>query len=249
MRQMMEGVVLRGTARLHGRLQGYTSGGKTGTAQIFDSVTHHYTHNYNASFLGFAPVTNPALIVLVTIHDTSGESGQGSDAAAPVWQKIMTEALRMLDVPKDIPEDMLAKKPAKEKSGEFAGDIAIADLGGPSIMAEDQTVRQLLAEQLKPEKDPDEIPPANPAKPALLNNPGSLLASVTSPPPQVPREPVSNAPVVPDFRGKSMRDVVEESSANGIVVMIEGSGVARAQVPLPGTPLRQGEQIRIVFTR
>ena len=51
------------------------------------------------------------------------------------------------------------------------------------------------------------------------------------------------------LRGKSMRDVVEESSANGIEVMIEGSGVARAQVPLPGSPLRQGEQIRIVFTR
>lgn len=61
--------------------------------------------------------------------------------------------------------------------------------------------------------------------------------------------PVSHGATVPDFRGKSMRDVVEESSANGIEVMIEGSGVARAQVPLPGSPLRQGEQIRIVFTR
>jgi hypothetical protein len=54
---------------------------------------------------------------------------------------------------------------------------------------------------------------------------------------------------VPDFRGKSMRSVVEESAARGIDVMIEGSGVARAQLPLPGSPLRQGEQIRIVFTR
>ena len=255
MRQMMEGVVLRGTARLHGRLEGYTSAGKTGTAQIFDSVTHHYTHNYNASFLGFAPVTNPALVVLVTIHDTSGESGQGSDAAAPVFQKIMTEALRMLDVPKDIPEDMLAtKKPAKEKPGEFAGDLAIADLGGPSIMDEDASVRQLLAEQLKPEKDPDEIPPANSSKAAVAQVPppnpaGDPVAGVFSPPAPVPHGPVSNATMVPDFRGKSMRDVVEESSANGIVVMIEGSGVARAQVPLPGTPLRPGEQIRIVFTR
>src|SRR4051812_25600753 len=171
MRQMMEGVVLRGTGRLHARLDGYTSGGKTGTAQIFDYTTHHYTHNYNASFLGFAPVTNPALVVLVTIHNTSGENGQGSDAAAPVFQKIMMEALRMLDVPKDIPEELIVKKPAKVKPGEFASDVAIADLGEPSIMDEDPGVQKLLADQIRPPKEPDEIPPAvkcppNPAAPS-----------------------------------------------------------------------------------
>ena len=78
MRQMMEGVVLRGTGRVHARLNGYTSAGKTGTAQIFDTATHHYTHNYNASFVGFAPVTNPALVVLVTVHNTSGEERTGA---------------------------------------------------------------------------------------------------------------------------------------------------------------------------
>jgi hypothetical protein len=86
MRQMMEGVVLRGTGRCMRGWNGYTSAGKTGTAQIFDSETHHYSHNYNASFLGFAPVTNPALVVLVTVHNTSGENGQGADAAAPVFR-------------------------------------------------------------------------------------------------------------------------------------------------------------------
>jgi cell division protein FtsI (penicillin-binding protein 3) len=259
MRQMMEGVVLRGTARLHGRLEGYTSAGKTGTAQIFDFATRHYTHNYNASFLGFAPVTNPALVVLVTIHNTSGENGQGADAAAPVFQKIMTEALRMYDVPKDIPEEFLAKKKdAKPKPGEFS-DIAIAGLGDtPSIMEDDPTIRQLLADQMKPEKDPDEIPAANtsvarngnaaekaPSQEANATAaaPADLVADMIHPP------SAAAGPMVPDFRGKSMRDVVEESSANGINVMIEGSGVARAQVPLPGSPLRQGEQIRIVFTR
>jgi hypothetical protein len=55
--------------------------------------------------------------------------------------------------------------------------------------------------------------------------------------------------VVPDFRGKSMRDVVQEASADGLRVTIEGSGRARAQLPLPGTPMRQGERIRIVFAR
>jgi len=238
MRQMMEGVVLRGTARLHGKLEGYTSAGKTGTAQIFDFATHHYTHNYNASFLGFAPVTNPALVCLVTIHNTSGDSGMGSDAAAPVFQKIMTEALRMLDVPRDIPEELAAKPPAKVKPGEFAADLAIADLGGASIMEEDPGVRQLLADQMKPAKDPDEIPPPKPG--------GELLALAAPMP--APLKPAAG-PTVPDFRGKSMRDVVEESAASGIEVMIEGSGVARAQVPLPGSPLRPGAQIRIVFTR
>jgi cell division protein FtsI (penicillin-binding protein 3) len=242
MRRMMEGVVLRGTGRLHARLEGYTSAGKTGTAQIFDSTTHHYTHNYNASFLGFAPVTNPALVVLVTVHNTSGENGQGADAAAPVFQKIMTEALRMLDVPKDIPEEFLAtNKPVKEKPGEFADDLAIADLGGQSVMDEDPTIRQLLADQMKPAKDPAEIPP-----PSATGSAADLVAGV----PGV--KPTGNkiaGGTVPDFRGKLMRDVVEESSASGIDVMIEGSGVARAQVPLPGSPLRQGQQIRIVFTR
>jgi hypothetical protein len=179
-------------------------------------------------------VTNPALVVLVTVHNTSGENGQGSDAAAPVFQKIMTEALRMLDVPKDIPESLeAAKKPAKEKPGEFDGDLAIADLGGPSIMEEEAPeIRQLLADQMKPVHDPDEIPP-----------PSAPPVEATLAPPR------PAGPTVPDFRGKSMRSVVEESSAIGIEVMIEGSGVARAQVPLPGSPLRQGEQIRIVFTR
>ncbi len=248
MRTMMEGVVLRGTARLHGRLDGYTSAGKTGTAQIFDFATHHYTHNYNASFLGFAPVTNPALVVLVTVHDTSGENGQGADAAAPVWAKIMTEALRMLDVPKDIPESLeVDKKPAKAKPGEL-DDVAIADLGGESIMEEEEpSVKQLLAQQMKPAPDPDEIPAARPNG----GSAGDLVAGGVTPAHETTGDKIAGAPgpVVPDFRGKSMRSVVEESAASGIDVMIEGSGVARAQVPLPGSPLRQGEQIRIVFTR
>jgi hypothetical protein len=46
-----------------------------------------------------------------------------------------------------------------------------------------------------------------------------------------------------------MRDVVEQASSDGIDVSVEGSGVARAQLPLPGTPLRRGERIRIVFAR
>jgi cell division protein FtsI (penicillin-binding protein 3) len=232
MRMMMEGVVLRGTAHLTARLDGYTSAGKTGTAQIFDTRTHHYTHLYNASVMGFTPVTNPRLVILVTVNGTAGDAGMGAAAAAPVFKTIATEALRMLDVPKDIPQEPVATaKPAKPEKP-VDDDVSIADLGGPSIMDEDPSVKQLLADQMKPpahaDEDQDEIPPA----PAPLLFAGPVVPDL-----------------VPDFRGKSIRDVMETASSDGIEVMIEGSGLARAQLPLPGQPLRRGERIRIVFAR
>jgi cell division protein FtsI (penicillin-binding protein 3) len=241
MRQMMEGVVLRGTGRIHARLSGYTSAGKTGTAQIYDPETHHYSHNYNASFVGFAPVTNPALVVLVTMHKTTGENGQGADTAAPVFSAIMTEALRMLDVPRDIPEQEITSKPAKKEKN--FDDVSIADLGGTSIMEEDPSVRELLAEQMQimpAAAISTDIPPATAP---------SLAFAAPAPPIPQAQTPEIFGPMVPDFRGKSMRDAMEAASANGIEVMVEGSGVARAQVPLPGTPLHRGDKIRIVFTR
>ncbi len=105
MRKMMEGVVLFGTGKRYANLKGYSSAGKTGSAQIFDYATGHYTHLYNASFMGFAPVTNPALVVVVSVNRTHGGSaGYGGPVAGPVYREVMTEALRVLDVPRDLPD-------------------------------------------------------------------------------------------------------------------------------------------------
>jgi cell division protein FtsI (penicillin-binding protein 3) len=227
MRMMMEGVVLnpRGTAHNTARLDGYTSAGKTGTAQIFDNASRHYTHFYNASFMGFTPVTNPRLVILVTINHTGGDGGMGASAAGPVFNKIATEALRMMDVPKDIPENIVATAKPAANPVPAEADLAIADLGGPSVMEEDASLKTLIAEQQKLLQSSDEIPPAQ----------GAVVAET--------------GPKVPDFRGKSMRAVAEQAASDGIRVTLEGSGVARAQLPLPGSPLRRGERIRIVFAR
>jgi cell division protein FtsI (penicillin-binding protein 3) len=85
MRRMMEGVVLKpyGTGHKYCRILGYTSAGKTGSAQIYDYRAHQYTHLYNASFLGFAPVTNPAIVVVVTISGTEGTAGFGGPPRVP----------------------------------------------------------------------------------------------------------------------------------------------------------------------
>jgi len=123
MRQMMEGVVLRGTGKA-ARLAGYTSGGKTGSAQIFDLQEKHYTHLYNGSFVGFAPVTNPAVVIAVTLN---GVKMFGGVVAAPVFKNVATETLRLLAVPKDIPES----EPPPLTDPEEADDVSIADMSVP----------------------------------------------------------------------------------------------------------------------
>src|SRR5205807_4197575 len=112
-------------------IKGYTSGGKTGSAQIFDFKTRTYTHHYNASFLGFAPVANPQIVIAVTLNGTSGGSaGYGGPVAAPVFREIATSALRMLDVPKDLPDDMYRASARDAKVDR--NDLAIA-LSAPPI--------------------------------------------------------------------------------------------------------------------
>lgn len=210
MRQIMEGVVLRGTAKNRVRLEGYSAGGKTGTAQIFDLATRHYTHLYNASFMGFAPVTNPAVVVVVTLIGTSGTSGYGGAAAAPVFNSVAMQALRVLDVPKDLPD--LPSQPAGQPAD--ADDLAIADLAQPAA--------DLFQEPVQ------ETPLPGPQPLIALEQPG---------------------PKVPSFEGKSMRAVVEEASALGLPVVLDGTGIARGQIPLAGSPLHEGERIRIQFAR
>ncbi len=86
MRQMLEGVVLNGTGKL-AKLEGYTSAGKTGTAQKYDPETGRYsTHDLIASFVGFAPINTPAVTILVQLDSPVGPH-EGGQVAAPVFQR------------------------------------------------------------------------------------------------------------------------------------------------------------------
>ncbi len=210
MRQMMLGVVEGGTGT-RARLVGYSTGGKTGSATIFDYATKHYTHTYNGTFMGFAPVTNPAIVVVVTLNGTHGEAGFGGTAAAPVFQVVAGEALRLLDIPEDRPEETaaLVAKAAKR---------AVSD-------APPQDSSSVAFNVLD---DADDEEPATLA-----------LAAPPSP----------AGPTVPNFRGMTMRAVMQEAFAKGLKVLPDGTGIARVQDPPAGAALRDGEQIRVVFER
>jgi cell division protein FtsI (penicillin-binding protein 3) len=100
LRNMFEGVTLHGTAR-KAQLDGYTAAGKTGTAQKIDPKTRTYsTTKYIGSFVGFAPVKNPAVVIIVVIDEPQG-SYHGGDVAAPVFQQIAEQILPELSVTPD----------------------------------------------------------------------------------------------------------------------------------------------------
>jgi cell division protein FtsI (penicillin-binding protein 3) len=105
MRSMMQGIVVEGTGKA-AALNGYSSAGKTGTAQKVDPLTHTYSHTkLVASFAGFAPVSNPAIAIAVVIDTPQGSDIQkyGGYASAPVFAEVAQQVLEYLGVPHDQP--------------------------------------------------------------------------------------------------------------------------------------------------
>jgi cell division protein FtsI (penicillin-binding protein 3) len=95
-RRIMQQVVLEGTGR-RARLAGYTAGGKTGSAEVWEGRVKRTDLN-NASFIGFAPVTKPRAVVIVMLGRTPMKGGV---AAAPIFKRITEATLRVLQVPPD----------------------------------------------------------------------------------------------------------------------------------------------------
>jgi len=101
---MMQGIVMEGTGKA-AQLNGYSAGGKTGTANKIDPATHTYSHTkLVASFAGFAPVSAPAVSIAVVIDTpTIGSSFYGAAVSAPVFHDVAQQVLEYLGVPHDQP--------------------------------------------------------------------------------------------------------------------------------------------------
>lgn len=263
MRQMMEGVVLHGTGKA-AILKGYTSGGKTGSAQIFDFKTQTYTHSYNASFVGFAPVANPQIVIAVTlIGTTSGTAGFGGSTAAPVFHDVAMSALRMLDVPKDLPDSSMPVLTSSDQRGVNEAPTAglntppqlFADVSHTSgrsdsaaILSSSISTRLHVAENQPQPALSQAVTPSSVTQPPVQGG-ASASANVAS----EDRRPFLGVRAgrsrVPDFRGMPLRTVLEESAATGLPIEVEGDGLARNQDPPPGSVLPPGTRVRVQFAR
>jgi len=96
-RAIMKTVITKGGTGVNAALEGYTVGGKTGTARKLDKSGTYSNTRHIASFVGFTPAENPKLAILVVI-DEPNEKHYGGTVAAPVFRRIARETLNYLNI-------------------------------------------------------------------------------------------------------------------------------------------------------
>ena len=111
MRKMLEMAVQPGGTAPRAQIPGYRVAGKTGTAHKLENGRYAAT-KYVSSFVGFAPVSNPRVVVAVMIDEPSAGQYYGGAVAAPVFREVVAATLRTLSVPPDAPTINVKLPPA-----------------------------------------------------------------------------------------------------------------------------------------
>lgn len=116
-RHMMEAVVKPGGTAPLARVSGYRVAGKTGTVR--KSVAGGYADDrYRAVFAGMAPASKPRLVVVVMIDEPRNKDYYGGKVAGPVFSRIMSGALRFMNLP---PDGLDEKQPVMRQAKAGAG--------------------------------------------------------------------------------------------------------------------------------
>jgi len=118
--KMLEMVVQPGGTAPRAQITGYRVAGKTGTAHKLAAAGGYAENRYMASFVGYAPASNPRLIIAVMLDEPSAGQYFGGVVAAPVFSQVMAGALRILSVPHDAPANNVVLFPAVPES---KGDV------------------------------------------------------------------------------------------------------------------------------
>jgi cell division protein FtsI (penicillin-binding protein 3) len=109
-RRMLEMAAQPGGTAPRAQVTGYRVAGKTGTAHKLEG-RHYAPDKYVSSFVGFAPVSRPRLVVAVMIDEPRAGQYYGGAVAAPVFSQVMAGGLRLLAVAPDAPLDNVVLPP------------------------------------------------------------------------------------------------------------------------------------------
>jgi stage V sporulation protein D (sporulation-specific penicillin-binding protein) len=235
MRDILESVVAEGSGSRAGVI-GYRIGGKTGTAQKVVAGGYE-TGKYIASFFGFFPADDPELAVLVLIDEPKGKQYYGGEIAAPVAGEIFSEVIRYLDYKPAYQEQDAAAPSVMEVVVPEIRDLTVME--GKQLLLENHLNNQLETQSSLGDQAiiVDTFPKPGTTVPAYSN---VLLYTGYD-------TSMSSLVMVPDLTGKTIREVNTILSARELALKITGSGLAKEQVPEPGTLLEPGSLVNVHF--
>lgn len=242
-RDILETVVTseEGTGKAY-RIDGYHVAGKTGTAQKYEGNKIKEGH-YIASFIGFAPKDDPRLLVYVVVDDPQTDEWYGNWGrlmVAPIFKSVMERSLQYLQQQPDLQtqaeETRSESKDRQAPSVKPVEELTLAKFEGMST-----TAAQLRAEQDGLQATVvgtgTKIVEQHPA-PYEKVAPGQKVVLITD---------RVEGTQMPDFTGKSLRDVMEFGSLMNLQVRAVGTGYVIQQSIKPGTELSGGEMLIVTL--
>lgn len=239
---MLEKVVLEGTGKM-AQVEGYRIAGKTGTAQV-PGPGGYLEGKYVASFAGFAPSDDPRIAVLVVVAEPKGGKYHGGEVAAPAFQTIMRDTLVYLGIPeqKDQYEEGSLSTGSTAKDAVSSGLIPVPEVVGFPV-TEAVNILKESGMTARPSASQGIVSEQNPAGNSSALR-GSLVSLKVTP--FNPSKPPDNL-IVPNLTGLTVKKTGILLESLGLKLEGQGNGLAQEQQPLPGTQVKPGSTIKVLF--
>lgn len=195
-------------------IDGYRIAGKTGTANFVDPKGGGYAEGrWNISFVGYAPVDNPQLLVAVIVEDPDlgGDYHRGSEVGPPLFRDIMAQSLKYLGVPS-----------SKQSPKQTASTLKEVTLSVPDLVGMTPDAAKAAAGKyglkLEPFGKGDKVLRQFPLPGAQISGSQRIVAALQD----------QNLPM-PDLTGRSLREAVEMCAFVGVACSISGEGYVVSQ--------------------
>ena len=227
MRTLLGSVVSDGGGK-NARTDGWSVGGKTGTAQIYRNGKIE-ANLHIGSFVGFAPVEEPQVAVLVIVDEAQVMPDYGGTTAAPFASQILSEILPLLGV--------------KKTDGSAQREIvAMPEVTGMELADAKAILRELGLDFVA---DGDRGTITGQLPPAGAKVPEGFCAMLYMTGETAPK--AQDYTQVPDVIGLPMRETAQEMRKSGLALRMQGEGIAVKQSPAAGTYAAQGDTVTVVF--
>ena len=234
-RSMLIGVVTDGSGG-NAAIEGYTIGGKTGTAQKAENGVYA-SGKYIGSFVGMVPADDPELVCLVIVDEPSGIY-YGSQTAAPVFKEVISDTLRYLNIaPSEDAMDGI------DDERESVVEVQVPNAVNLDVESAKAAIKA-AGLNVTVEGDGPLVTSQVPAARSYVDSSTTVVLSTGG---ISTNEDGVTFITVPNLHGKRFAEIANLLSALGLKLSSVGEGEAVSQVPAAGSAVTEGSVIKVVF--